>query len=81
MGFVVKKHWSFSIIQKMAMLTFLNKSDLKIKIDTVVSHIYFDTKVNKCKRASKFVQLITITNLFPFEIVQKFQHCQLLYCG
>ena len=44
----------------------------KIKKDTVVGHIYFESKYNvKCKFTSKFIQLVTITYLFPFEVVQK----------
>ena len=51
---------------------------MKIKVDTVVRHIYFGLKYHvKSKFASKFIQLVTITNLFPFEVVQKYQYCQL----
>ena len=48
---------------------------MKIKVDTVVSHIYFDSKFHvKCKCAS---QLVTATDLSSFEAVQKCLHCQL----
>ena len=59
------------------MLAFLYYFNLKIKVDTVVRHIYFDRKQKhrvKCKFTSKFIQLGT--NLFPFEVVQKCQHWQ-----
>ena len=60
------------------MLVLLYCLNLEIKVDTVVSHIYFDSNYHeKCEFASKFIQLVTITNLFPFEVVQKYQHCQL----
>ena len=62
----------------MTILAFLYDLNLKIKVDTVVSQIYFDSKYHaKCKFASKFIQLVTITDLFPFEVVQRCQHCQL----
>ena len=60
------------------MLAFLYYLNLKIKVDTVVIHVYFDSKYDvKCKFASTFIQLVTIINLFLFEVVQKCQHCQL----
>ena len=40
---------------------------MKIKVDTVVHYIL----------ASKLIQLVTNTNLPPFEVVQRCQHCQL----
>ena len=56
------------------MLAFLYCLKLKIKVDTVVGYIYFDSKYHaKRKFVSKFIQLVTITNLFPLEILQKFQ--------
>ena len=60
------------------MLVFLFYLNLKIKVDTIVSHIYFDSNYHaKCKIPSTFIQLVTITNLFAFEIVQKCQPCKL----
>ena len=60
------------------MLTFLYYLISKIKVVTVVSNIYFDSKYHvKCKFASKFIQLVTITNLVSIEVVQRCQHCQL----
>ena len=60
------------------MLAFLYYLNLTIKVHTVVSDIYLDSKYHvKCKFASKFIQLVTITTLFPFGVVQKCQHCQL----
>ena len=60
------------------MLTFLYCLKLKIKVDKVVSHMYIDSKYRvKNKFASKFIQLVIITNLFPFEVTEKCQYCQL----
>ena len=60
------------------MLTHMYYLNLNIKVDTVISHTYFNSKYHvKCKFASRFIQLVTITKLFVFEIVQKSQHCQL----
>ena len=51
---------------------------MKIEADTFFGHIYFDSKYHaKCKFALKCIQLVTITNLFPYEVVQKWQHCEL----
>ena len=58
------------------MLAFLYCLKLKIKVDTVVGYIYSKYHA-KCKFVSKFIQLVTITNLFPLGIVQKCQHCAL----
>ena len=58
------------------MLAFLYCFNLKLKVDTVVCHIYFYSKCHvKSKFTSKFIQLAT--NLFPLEVLQKCQHCQL----
>ena len=47
------------------MLAFLYYLNIKIKVDTVVSHIYFDSKYNvKCKFISTFIHPATITNYF-----------------
>ena len=52
--------------------------NLEIKVDTIISYTYPDSRYHvKCKFASEFILLITITNLFPFKVVQKCQHCQL----
>ena len=60
------------------MLAFLYSLNLKIKVHTVVIYVYFDSKYDvKCKFASTFIQLVTIINLFLFEVVQKCQHYQL----
>ena len=60
------------------MLVLLCCLNLEIKVDTVVSRVYFDPNYHeKCEFVSKFIQLVIVTNLFPFEVVQKFQHCQL----
>ena len=74
---------SFPVIDKLAILAFLYDLNLKIKVDTVVSHIYFGSKyLVKCQSALKFMQLVTIINLFPFEDIQKSQHFQLcVYYG
>ena len=58
------KNNSFPVIHKVS------------KVDTIASHIYFGSKYHvhvKNKFASKMIQLVTITNLFLFEVV----HCQL----
>ena len=60
------------------MLAFLYYLNLKIKVDTVVSHIYFGSKYDvKCKFASTFIHLVTIANLFPLEIAERCQYYQL----
>ena len=59
------------------MLAFLYYVNLKNKVDTVIIHVYFDSKYDaKCKFVSTFIQLVTIINLFLFEVVKKCQHCQ-----
>ena len=59
------------------MSVFLYCFNLEIQIDTVVSHIYYDSNYHdKCEFASKFIQLVTITNTFPFQVVQNSHHCQ-----
>ena len=51
--------------------------NLKINVDTVVSQENFDSEYHiKCKFASKYIQPVTITNLFPFEVVQRCKNCQ-----
>ena len=65
---------------KLSMLAFLYYLNLKIKVDTVVRHIYFGSKHHvKWKFAPKFIHLITITNLLPFEVVQKYQFASYVY--
>ena len=58
------------------MLAFLYCLILKIKLDTVVIYVYFDPKWDvKFKFASMFIQLVTITNLFPFKAEMKLTRC------
>ena len=62
----------------MALLAFLYYLHFNMKVDTVVSYTYPDSKYHvKGKFTLAFIQLATITNLFPLEVVQKCQHCQL----
>ena len=47
-------------------------------MDNVISHFSFNKKHNdKCKFALNFLPLVTTSNLFSLEVVQKCQHCQL----
>ena len=61
-------HSSFPVIHKVGIfvsLKFENKSD------TVISHINFNSKCHdKCEFALNLIQLVTIFNLFPLEVVQ-----------
>ena len=60
------------------MLAFWYYLHLKIKVDTAVHRIYFDSNYHiKHKFASKFTQLVTHSNILSFEVVHKCQHCQL----
>ena len=56
------------------MLAFLYYLHLKLEVDAVVTHVYFDPKWDvKFKFASTYIQLVAITNLFA----QKCQLCVL----
>ena len=45
------------------MLAFFYYLNLKIKVDTVLCHTYFESKLRvKYKFASKFIQLVIISN-------------------
>ena len=49
------------------------------KLDVITIDINFISKhVDKLKFALKIIQLVTIPNLFPLEVVQKCQHCKTL---
>ena len=64
------------------MSAYLYYLDLEIKVDTVISHIFLDSKyLMKCKFESTFIQLGTFTNLITLEFVQKCQHIQLCVLG
>ena len=65
--------WHFCVI----LLKFENK------IDKEINHFNLNSKhYVKRKSALKLNRLLTIYNLFPFEVVQKCQHCQLcVYYG
>ena len=60
------------------MLAFLYCLNLKNKVDKVVNNISLFKYHDKCKFASKFIQLATNTNLFAFEVVQKVPNLQTL---
>ena len=62
---LIISEWSpLEFSRELAFSYYLN---LVIKLDTVVSHIYFGSKYHaKSKYASKIIQLVTIINLFPF---------------
>ena len=48
------------------------------KLNATISHINIILKYHhKCKFAWTFIQFSTNSNIFPLEIVQKWQHCQL----
>ena len=61
------------------MLAFLYYLNLKIKVDTVVCHIYFNSHQSVTSNInlhqSIYIQLVTVTNIF--EAIQRCQHCQL----
>ena len=47
-------------------------------LDREISHFnYKSNHYDKCKFALKLIRLLTISNLFSLEPVQKCQHCQL----
>ena len=48
-------------------------------MDTVITHFNFNPKQHhgKCKCALTFIPLLSTSNLFTLEVVQKCQHCQL----
>ena len=57
---------AFPYYTKLAFLYYLN---LKIKVDAFVRHIYFDSNCHvNCKLESKFIQLVTITNLVSLKL-------------
>ena len=52
---------------KLAILAFFHYEDVKMEVDTVVSHINFDSKYHfKCKFLSIFIQLVTIVGVFKW---------------
>ena len=55
---------------------FLHYLNFKIKADTVVSHILIQITMSNANLYQVY-STGTIGNSFPFEIVQKCQHCQL----
>ena len=49
-------------------------------MDVDINHLYFNLKHHdKCKVTLKLILLVTTSNLFSLEVVQKCQHYQL--CG
>ena len=46
-------------------------------MDIVINHPNFNLRYHdKCEVALKFISLVTTSNLFSLETVQKCQHCQ-----
>ena len=69
---------SFPVIHKVSnvdifvLLKFESKS-----IATIIHMNFISEHHDKCKLSGKFIQFLTNPNLFPLEIVQKWQYCQL----
>ena len=60
------------------MLAFLYCFNFENEIVIAVNHLTFNLKHHdKCKFAVKWTPLVTTSNIFPLEVVQKCQHCQL----
>ena len=69
---------SFIIIHKVGKIGIFVSLKFKNKSDKKIHHFNFNSKYHdKCKLALKLIQLSTVSNLFPIEIVQKCQHYQL----
>ena len=56
------------------MLTFLYCLNLKLKFDEEINYFNFN---GKCKFPLKLIWYLIVLNLFPLEVVQKCQSCQL----
>ena len=78
MFWIQRHHLSFPVTHKVAMLAFLYCFSFENQIDIVVSHLNFNLKHHdKCKFVVELIRWCEGSNLFPLEVVQKCQHCQL----
>ena len=69
-------HSSFPIIREVGNVDIFVLLKFENKLETVVGHInFYSLQYDKCKSALKFIHLLLLFNLFPFEVVQKCPHC------
>ena len=69
---------SFPVIHKVGNVGIFVLVKCETKLDKEINHFSFNSKhYKKCKFTLKLIGLLTVSNLFPLEVVQKCQHCQL----
>ena len=72
-------HSSFPVIHKVDNVGIFVLLKFENKLNVVIVHTNFISKHHdKYKFALKFIQFVTISTLFPLEVVQKCQLCQTL---
>ena len=69
---------SFPVIHKVGNFGIFILLKFENKMDREISHFDFNSEYHdKCKSALKLIKILTVSNLFSLEVVQKCQHCQL----
>ena len=72
------EHSSFPTIHTVGNIGIFVLLKFEDMLDRKVNHFNFNSKYqNKCKLALKLIRLSTVSNIFPLEIVQTSQRCQL----
>ena len=75
---VLKSHSSLPVIHKVGNFGIFVLFKFENKLDIEINPFNFNSKhYDKCKFSLKLIGLLTVSNLFPLEVVQKYQHCQL----
>ena len=69
---------SLSVIHKVRNVGSFLLLKFKNKLDKEINHFKFNSMhYEECKFGLKLIGLLTVSNLFPLEVVQKCRHCQL----
>ena len=75
-------HMSFPVRHKVGNVGMFVLLKFQNKLDRELSHFNLNSKHHdKCKFTLKLIWLLTVSNLFILEIVQKRQCCQFVYYG
>ena len=76
---MLKSHSSFPVTHKVDNIGIFVLLKFENKLDIEINPFNFNSKhYDKCPFSLKLIGLLTVSNLFPLELVQKkCQHCQL----
>ena len=75
---MLKSNSSFPVTNKVGNIGIFVLLKFENKLDIEINPFNFNSKhYDKCQFSLKLIGLLTASNLFPLEVVQKCQHCQL----